>query len=269
MTDLLSVLQLSFMRNALLAGLAVAAMSGLLGVFIVQRRMSFLGDGLAHSAFGGVALALLLGLSQPLWLALPFAVLVALGITFVRERTGLSSDTTIGVFFAVSVALGVLFVSLQRDYTVDAWHWLFGSILGVGADDLWIILAVTLISMTLLLRLWGQLAYATFDEELAATDGVRVGRLEYALVCIAALVIVASVRVVGVILMAAYLVIPAAAARLLSKSLATMTLLSIGIGVLSTALGLVFSYLLDVPSGSTVVLTQAAVFVLAAIFARK
>lgn len=257
------------MRNALIAGLAVSAMSGLLGVFIVQRRMSFLGDGLAHSAFGGVALALLLGLSQPLVLALPFAVLVAVGITFVRERTELSSDTTIGVFFAVSVALGVMFVSLQRDYTVDAWHWLFGSILGVGSSDLWIILAVTLTSMTLLSLLWNQLAYATFDEELAATDGVRVGRLEYALVCIAALVIVASVRVVGVVLMAAYLVIPAAAARLLSKSLFTMTWLSIGIGIASTALGLILSYLLDVPSGSTVVLTQAAVFVVAAVFSKS
>jgi len=266
MNEFIAALQLPFMQNALIAGLAVAAMSGLLGVFMVQRRMSFLGDGLAHSAFGGVALALFLGVSQPLWLALPFALVVALGITFVRERTGLSNDTTIGIFFAVSVALGVLFVSLKRDYTVDAWHWLFGSILGVSRGDLWIILGVTLISMAALSYLWQQLAYATFDEELAATDGVRVRRLEYTLLALAALIIVASVRVVGVILMAAYLVIPAAAARLLSKSLFTMTLLSVLIGIVSTALGLVVSFFLDVPSGSTIVLTQASFFIVAALF---
>lgn len=264
MGDFLAALQLPFMQNALIAGVAVAAMSGLLGVFIVQRRMSFLGDGLAHSAFGGVALALFLGVSQPLWLALPFALVVALGITFVRERTELSNDTTIGIFFAVSVALGVLFISLKKDYTVDAWHWLFGSILGVSRGDLWLILGVTALSLVALSQLWQQLAYATFDEELAATDGVRVRRLEYILLALAALIIVASVRVVGVILMAAYLVIPAAAARLLATSLFSMTLFSVLIGVVSTALGLVFSFFLDVPSGSTIVLTQAVFFVIAA-----
>lgn len=269
MSDFLAVMQLPFMRNAFIAGLTVALMSGLLGVFVVQRRMAFLGDGLAHSAFGGVALALFIGVSQPLWLAMPFAVLVALGITYVRKETQLSNDTTIGIFFAVSVALGVLFISLRRDYTTDAWHWLFGSILGVGQQELVTILITAVVTSSLLLLLWKQLAYMTFDEELAMTDGIKTGRLEYILLTLAAIIIVASVRVVGVILMAAYLVIPAAAARLLSRSLFTMTILSISFGVSSTAVGLVASYFLDVPSGSTIVLAQAVLFVGAAIFARK
>ncbi len=269
MGDLLSVMQLPFMRFALLAGLCVALMGGLLGVFMVQRRMSFLGDGLSHSAFGGVALGLFLGLSQPLWIALPFALLVALGIAWVQRRTDLSSDTAIGIFFAVSVALGVLFISLRQDYSVDAWHWLFGSILGVGREELTLILGVTALSLAVLSLLWGDLAYATFDAELAATDGVRVGRLEYLLLATAAVVIVASVRVVGVILMAAYLVIPAAAARLASRSLFQMTLLSVGFGLFSTLFGLLASYWLDVPSGSTIVLLQAALFVLALLLRRR
>lgn len=269
MSEVLAALQLPFMRYALAAGLCVALMSGLLGVFVVQRRMSFLGDGLAHSAFGGVALGLFLGLAQPLWVALPFALAVALGIAWVREHTELSSDTAIGIFFAVSVALGVLFVSLKQGYSVDAWHWLFGSILGVGRAELGLILAVTAAGTSLFAWLWGQLAYATFDPELAKTDGVRVRRLEYALLALAAVVIVVSVRVVGVILMAAYLVIPAASARLLSRSLIQMTLLSVVFGLISTVLGLLASYWLDVPSGSTIVLAQAALFVGAALFARR
>jgi zinc transport system permease protein len=269
MDEFLTVLQLPFMRAALLAGLCVAVMSGLLGVFIVQRRMSFLGDGLAHATFGGVALGLFLGFSQPLWVALPFTLATALGIAWLRDRTDLSSDTAIGIFFAVSVALGVLFVSLRRSYAVDAWHWLFGSILGVGQQELGIILGVTALSLLALGALWSRLAYATFDAELAATDGVRVRATEYLLLALAAVIIVASVRVVGIILMAAYLVIPAAAARLLSRSLLQMTALSVAFGVLSTAAGLLLSYLLDVPSGSTIVLTQAGIFGVTALARRR
>ena len=117
--------------------------------------------------------------------------------------------------------------------------------------------------------LWGQLAYATFDAELAQTDGVKVRGLEYLLFALAAVIIVVSVKVVGVILIASYLVIPAASARLLSRSLFHMTLLSVLIGLLSTALGLILSYFLDVPSGSTIILTQAAVFIVAALFAKR
>ena len=269
MNEFLTVLQFPFMRYALIAGLCVSLMSGLLGVFVVQRGMSFLGDGLAHSAFGGVALGLFLGISQPLWVALPFSLIVALSIAWVRERTRLSSDTTIGIFFAVSVALGVMFISLKKDYSVDAWHWLFGSILGVGQQEVIMILITTALTLGALIALWGQLAYATFDEELATTDGVRTRLLEYGLLAISAFVIVASVRVVGVILMAAYLVIPAAAARLLSRSLFSMSVISILIGLFATTLGLIASYFLDVPSGSAIVLVQAACFIIAALGARR
>ena len=269
MDGLLEVFQYPFMQRALLAGLWVALPSALLGVFVVQRGLSFLGDGLAHASFGGVALGLLIGVSQPLWVALPFALSASLGIAWVRERTQLSSDTAIGIFFAVSVALGVLFISLQEGYTVDAWNLLFGSILGISQGDLWVVAGVALLSVALFVPLWGQLAYATFDAELAQTDGVRTRGLEYLLFALAAVIIVVSVKVVGVILIASYLVIPAAAARLLSRSLFVMTLLSIVIGLLSTAFGLVFSYFLDVPSGSTIILTQAAVFIVAAIFSKQ
>ncbi len=269
MSELIAIFSLPFMQRALVAGLLVALMSAVLGVFIVQRGLSFLGDGLAHAAFGGVALGVLVGVAQPLWVSLVFTLAASLGIAWVRDRTALSSDTAIGIFFAVSVALGVIFISLQTGYNVDAWNLLFGSILGIGTQELVLIAVLTPVCMTLLIALWSRLAYATFDAELAQTDGVKTRRLEYLLFALSAVVIVASVRVIGAILIAAYLVIPAAAARLLARSLFAMTLLSVILSLVSTALGLVLSFFFDVPSGSTIILTQAAFFVVAALSARR
>lgn len=277
--ELLEAFSLPFMQRALLGGLAIAVLAGLLGTFVVQRGLAFLGDGLAHAAFGGMALgafaAAFFGtsgwLEQPLLIAVPFTLLASMGIAFVRDRTVLSSDVAIGVFFAVSVALGVLFISVippERN-VIDVWHLLFGSILAVGPADLGIILTVSALVFTLLLFVWPRLAYATFDEELARTDGVNTRRLEYLLFALAALVVVVSAQMIGIVLMAAYLVIPGASARLISRSLVAMSMWSVLFGVASTVAGLVISYLVDVPTGSTIILTQAALFLVAAAFRKR
>lgn len=278
MDELLHLFSFAFMQRALLAGLAIAIISGIAGTFVVQRGLSFLGDGLAHASFGGIALGALVAafsgesgiLQYPLTLAVPFTLLVALGIAFVRDRTQLGSDTVIGVFFAVTVALAVLFVSIvpPERSTVDVFSLLFGSILAVSVTDLWVILGVFALSVTSLCLLWPRLAYATFDSELAQTDGVPVRLLEYLLFGLTALIVVVSAQVVGVVLMAAYLVIPAAAARLSSRSLASMTLRAVIIGLVSTMAGLLLSYWLNVPSGSVIILSQALLFVIAALIGR-
>lgn len=279
MQDLLDLFSFAFMQRALVAGLAIAVMAGILGTFIVQRGLAFLGDGLAHASFGGIALGALIAattsnsglLQQPLVIAVPFTILVALGIAFVRDHTKLASDTVIGVFFAVTVALAVLFISVipPERSTVDVWSLLFGSILAVTRVDLLVILAVFVFGVLALVRLWPALAYSTFDSQLAQTDGVNVRRLEYQLFMLAALITVVSAQVVGVVLMAAYLVIPAATARLLAHSLIGMTVRSVIIGLLSTAGGLLLSFYLDVPSGSMIILSQAALFIAAAVFRRR
>lgn len=282
--DLFEAFRFAFMQRALAAGLLIAVMAGLLGVFVVQRRLSFLGDGLAHAAFGGMGLGAFVivttgllsssvaWLRQPMWIAVPFSLIAALGIAWLRDNTRLSSDTAIGVFFAVSVAMGVLFFSLippDVNLGVSLMDLLFGSILGVTGSDLVVIAIVALLATATLSALWGSLAYATFDDELARTDGVRARALEYFLFAVAALVITVSAVVVGIILMAAYLVIPAASARLLARTLAQTTILSIAFGLVATVVGLGLSFLIDVPSGSTIVLTQAALFVPAAVFSRR
>lgn len=283
MNELLAALSLPFFQRAFIAGLLIALSSGLLGVFVVQRRLSFLGDGLAHAAFGGMGIGAyvivtsgLIGsglvlLRNPIWIAVPFSILAALAIAALRTRTALSSDTAIGVAFAVSVSLGVMFFSLippDANLGVSVMDLLFGSILGVRAADVGAILVTTALATVLLAALWGKLAYATFDDELARADGVRSGALELLLYLVAAVVISVSSVVVGVILMAAYLVIPAASARLVASSLAQMTVLSVLFGVVATISGLVLSFFLDVPSGSTIVLVQAVLFIAAALIGR-
>ena len=273
-----------FMQRAVAAGLMIALMCALLGVFVVQRRLSFLGDGLAHAAFGGMGIGAFVIVSSgllaegagllrnPLWVAVPFALLTGLGIAWVRDRTELSSDTAIGVFFAVSVALGVLFFSrIPPDVNigVNVMDLLFGSILAVRSTELGVIAVVAVAAIALLLGLWGPLAYATFDDELARTDGVPARTLEYLLFGLAAVVITVSATVVGIILMAAYLVIPAAAARLWARSMVSMTIIAVLVGSTTTLLGVAASYLFDVPTGSAIILTQALVFVVAAFTPRR
>lgn len=246
------------MRRALFAGVLVGVLASYYGVFVVQRRLSFLGVGLSHAAFGGVALGLLLQVN-PIWTALPFTVAVALGITAVTHAGAVSGDTAIGVFFSASLAMGVVLLTFRQSYTTDAFTYLFGSILAVRPADLWILGGIALLAAGSL-PLWGRWAYATFDRDLARADGVPVKRDDYVLATLLAVTIVAAVKVVGVVLAAAFFVIPAASARLLTGTFRDMTLLAVGVGGCTAVAGLGGSYAFDLPSGAAIILVQAVVF---------
>ncbi len=264
---MIEMLGLPFVQRALVAGVLVGFLASYYGVFVVQRHLSFLGTGLSHAAFGGVALGLLLGV-EPLWIAVPFTVLVSLGINWVRGQTGLAGDTSVGIFFAISVALGVVFLSFRQQYSADAFAYLFGSILAVSRADLWVtfgVAAATLLSFPL----WGRWAYATFDRDLARADRLTVDRDDYLLSLLLAVTIVVAVKVVGIVLIAAFLVIPAATARLVSPTFLVMTIVSVAIGILSAVFGLFMSFWIDVPSGATIILLQAIVFFVALLTVRS
>ncbi len=258
---MLEALRLPFMQRALVAGVLVGLLASYYGVFVVQRRLSFLGVGLSHAAFGGVALGLLLHIN-PMWVAVPFTVIVALGINAITAQGHVAGDTAIGVLFAVAVALGIVFLSLRQSYTADAFAYLFGSILAVQPADLWMMGGLTLVTIAAV-PLWGRWAYATFDRDLARADRVPVAWDDALLVTLLAITVVAAVKVVGIILAAAFLVIPAATARLLARTFRGMTGLAMGIGVVTAVGGLLASYGLDVPSGATIILGQAALFAIA------
>ncbi|MDD2706478.1 MAG: metal ABC transporter permease [Verrucomicrobiae bacterium] len=257
---MIEILAHSFMQRALAAGLLVGIVASYYGVFVVQRGMGFLGHGLAHAAFGGVALGILLN-AEPLWVAIPFTLAVAIGITWARERSRLGVDSVIGIFLAISMALGVVFLSLKRSYAADAFGYLFGSILSVTTTDL--LIALLLFGLALAtLPMWGRWAYATLDREAAMVDRLPVARDDYVLSCLIAVTVVAAVKIVGVLLIAAFLVIPAAASRLLARSFLAMTVLSVLGGGASVVFGLAGSYWLDIPSGAAIILVQGAVFLL-------
>lgn len=252
------ILSLPFMQRALIAGIFVGFLSSYYGVFIVQRGLGFLGSGLAHAAFGGVALGVLLN-QEPLWIAVPFTIIVAVGITYVKDKTNLGGDTTIGIFFSVSMALGIIFIFLKREYTSDAFNYLFGSILSVTIADI-VVPAILIIITLLLFPFWKRWAYSSFDRELAQADRIPVQLDDYLLSVLIAVTIVVSIKVVGIVLIAAFLVIPPATSRLINKSFSKMTIVSIIIGILTALIGLWVSYYLDVPSGATIILLQATLF---------
>lgn len=253
---MLEPLMLPFMQRALIGGLMVSVLAGYFGPFVVQRRLAFLGSGLAHAAFGGVALGLLLNM-QPLWAAMPFTVVVALGIVWLRDRAGLASDTTIGIFFSLSMALGIVFLSMKDSYSADAFTYLFGSLLAISKSDLWTAAAILGFSAATV-PLWGRWAYATFDPALARADRVPVRRDDYLLAVAIAVVTVVAIKLVGIVLIAAFLVMPAAGARIFARTFAGMSLFSLLISAATLVIGLFASFYADLPSGPAIILTQAA-----------
>ena len=270
---LFSPLGQHFVRRALAAGVALSIAGALLGVFIVQRGLGLLSDGLAHATFGGLALGLLLGATadRAIAVALPFTVAIALGIQYVRRHTRLGGDVATGVFFAVSFAAGILFLGLRSAHAapVNIEGLLFGSLLAVSPEALGVILAVAVLVFVVLAWLGPRLAYATFDPELATLSGVPVSALEYALLALTALVVVVGVKTVGVVLVSAFVVIPAATANLLGRSPAGITLLAVLLGVSGTAFGLFASYHLNVATGATIILTLGACFFVALVLRRR
>jgi len=255
---MLEILSYPFMQRAIWATLLVGTLASFFSVFIVQRKMSFVGNGLAHASFGGVALALLIGVS-PFWIATPFTIAVALLFVWFSKNSKLESDSLIGVLFSVAMALGIIFLSWRSTYSQDAMSLLFGSILAVSEEDLFWALGLLLISI-LTLPLWSRWAFSTFDRELAAIEKKNSSSHDYLLAVFIASTIVVAIKVFGIILLSAFLVIPAASARLISKTFSGMTVKSIILGLGSSFAGIFLSYLCDLPTGATIILVMGFVF---------
>ena len=251
----------AFMQRALIAGVLVSVLLSILGFFVVLRKMSFIGVGIAHAAFGGVALGHLLGI--PVFLsASVFSVAAGLGIGAVTRRGRIKEDTAIGIFFAAGMALGVLFLSLKPGYITDLASYLFGSILTVTPTDLWIIAAAAFLILVLLALFFKELLASSFDAELARASGIPEGFLFYLLLGLVSLGIVSAIKLVGIILVSALLVLPAATALQWSRRYGCVLALSALFGLAYTVSGLAISYWIDIPSGATIVILGTAVFLL-------
>ena len=255
---MLEILTYPFMQRALIGGLLVGFLASYYGPIVVQRNMAFLGSGLAHAAFGGVALGIMLRV-EPLYIAAPYTVLIALVIMWAGGRTKLSNDTLIGVFFAASMAAGMILLALSPGYGGDPMAFLFGDLLAVTTADL-IATGVVVVGTLATLPLWSRWAYATFDRQLATADRLPVGRDDYILGVGLALTVVVAIKVVGIVLIAAFLVLPAAIARMFASRFAQMTLLSVAVGLSTVTIGLLASYPLDLPSSPVIIILQTLIF---------
>ncbi len=264
MGDLLSY---GFMQRALLAGVLVGVLCGVLGFFVVLKRLSFIGVGISHSAFGGIAIGVLCGV-EPLLAAAVFASGVAWGIGWLSRKGRLHEDTAIGILFSSAMALGVALISLSRAYQVDLFGYLFGNILAVSSSDLWMLAAICLTVLAAVSLLFKELLFLAFDEEVARANGLPVTPLYFLLLTCLALAVVAAIRVVGLILVEALLVIPAAIGYQLARGYRAMLGISAASAVLAAIAGLFVSYFLNVAAGATIVLVLAAFFFLALMWGR-
>ncbi len=255
-----------FMQRGLVVALMVGILCAVIGCYVVLRSMAFLGDALAHAILPGVAVAYLVG-GNLLVGALAAAVVVALGIAFISKGGTIKEDTAIGILFAAALSLGVALISSIRTYAVDLSHILFGNILGVSPSDMQIVIVLSLIVLAVLAVLYRPFMIESFDPILAQTLRLPAGLLRSILLILLAVTIVISMQTVGIGLVAAMLVTPAAAAYLLTRRLPTMMVLSASFGALSSLVGLYASFYLNIASGAAIVLTATLIFLAAFFFA--
>lgn len=253
------MLELAFMQRALAAAVAIGLVCGALGFFVVLRRLAFIGVGISHSAIGGVALAVVLGW-PPLGTAAVFAVAVALAIARLSRTGRLSEDAVIGIFFSGSMALGVVLFSLRRGYQQDLFGYLFGNVLAITPGELALLAGAGAAVLGALALLFRPLLFLAFDEEVARAYGQPVAALEAALLVLLAVTVVIGVRLVGVILVEALLVVPAATATLWAAHYRAQLALSMSLGAAAGVLGLALAYALDLAAGGAIVLVSVALF---------
>lgn len=256
------LLEFEFMRNALLAAVFVGLACGIVGTFVVLKRIVFISGGITHAAFGGIGLGFLLGVN-PIWTAVPFAIGSAILISLLSQKGDISEDSAIGMLWTVGMALGVLFIALAPGTAPDLFSYLFGSILTVPTSDLWFMFGLDILILALALLFFKEFQAISFDPEYAELRGVPVKWLEILLYCLVALSVIVLIRVVGVILVIALLTIPAVVSKQFLSKMKPIMVASASIAIIFTILGLLLSYQFNLPAGATIVLLLGAIFFLA------
>lgn len=256
----LEILSYSFIQKGLVAGIAIAIICSLMGVFLVLRRYSLFGDALAHMAFGGISVGMLAGV-YPLWTAFAVSVLGALGITKLRKSTKISGDAAIAVLLVSGLGVGVLLISATDGFRVDLFSFLFGSILLISTEDTLLILGISAGIVATLTALRKQLLHMTFDEEQAKVSGLNIDRLNYIFVVLASITVITSMRLVGILLISALIVLPNITSMMFGKGFKKTVIISMSISVFSVVSGIILSYYLDLAPSGTIVMITVAVLV--------
>jgi zinc transport system permease protein len=255
---MIEIFEYEFMRNAVAAAALVSVACGVVGTFVVIRKIVFISGGIAHAAFGGIGLGYLVGIN-PIVAAIPFSVLSALGIGLLSKKADMGEDAAIGVLWTLGMASGVVFIHMSPGYAPDLFSYLFGSILTVPLQDLMMMVILDVVILGGVFLFYKEFVGLSFDEEFSTVVGIPAQWLNLLLLCLVGLSVVALIRVVGVILVIALLTMPAAIGRYFTYDVKRMMVLSVGIGVMGTVAGLFMSYAADLPSGATIVLVLGGV----------
>jgi zinc transport system permease protein len=256
---MLELLHYNFFINALLAALLSAISCGIIGTYIVARRMVFIGGGVTHASFGGIGIAYFLGLNPILGAAI-FGVLSAFGITYFTRQGNIRQDSSIAIWWSLGMAIGIVFIAITPGYSPNLMSFLFGSILTVTPADLIYMASLSVIVSLFFTLFFRVIVMISFDEEFARARNLPVNFFNYLLMAFSALVIVASIRISGVILVLSLLTLPQATANLFTKKFSAIMVYSILIGFFGMVTGLVISYYSDLPSGATIILVLTGLF---------
>ena len=257
---ILEALSYGFMQKALVAGIAVGIICSFMGTFLVLRRYSLFGDGIAHVAFGGISVGLFLGVF-PLWTAFIVSIFGGLGLQKLRQSTKISGDSAVAVVLVSGLAVGVILVSSSGGFSVDLFSFLFGSILLISDEDVIMILAISTGVIATLILLQKQFLHLTFNEEQAKLGGLQTTLLNYAFVILAAITVVTSFRLVGMLLISALVVIPNITAMMYGKGFKKTVGISLGISVFSVISGILVSYFFNVAASGTIVIIAVGILV--------
>lgn len=261
---MLDMFSYQFMQHALLAGILASLICGIIGVYVVLKRIVFISGGIAHFSFGGIGFGYYLGIN-PLLTTLLFSILAAVAIGSSKKHINLQEDTSIGILWAVGMAAGVLFIGMSDGYAVNLFSYLFGNILAVSTFDLQLMAALSAFIIIAVTLLFKEFLILTFDEEYATIVGVPTQALSVFLLCLIALSIVVMIKIVGVILVIALLTIPASIGKLAARTVKSMMVVSTLCGIALTSGGLMISYYTNLASGATIVLLSAGAFLVASL----
>jgi zinc transport system permease protein len=260
--SILDFLEYGFIQRAIIAGVFISVLCSTLGVLLVLRRLSLIGDGLAHITFGSVAIALLLRV-YPLYVSLPIAVASSLGILKLMERARIFGDAAIGILSAVGIAGGVLVASIAGGFNVDLFTYLFGNILAISIEEVYTAIALSVIVLAVIVFNYYDIFSITFDEEYAKASGINTGRINAMLVIFTAITVVLTMKVVGIMLASALLIFPAVTAFQIARGFKNALVIAAIVALVSLFAGIILSLLMNLPTGATIVMVHFAFFVVA------
>jgi zinc transport system permease protein len=263
--EIVNFLHYEFVRRAIITGSFIALVCSLLGVLLVLRRFSLIGDGLAHVTFGSVAIGLLLK-QPPVYVSIPIIMLSSLGILKLTEKARLYGDAAIGIVSSIGIAGGILIASIAGGFNVDLFSYLFGNILSISKAEVFASIALSFIVLVIILFFYHEYFSATFDEEFAKVSGINTKKINSILVLLTGVTVVLAMKVVGIMLTSALLILPAVTALQIAKSFKTTMIISSLIAISSVVVGIYISFILNLPTGATIVMANFVIFIAAFLF---